>query len=437
MNFEWGEAWVGTSFQAGTHQAIDAELVFVGYGVTAPEHDWDDYAGIDVRGKIVLVFVGDPPVEDGRFGGEAMTYYGRWSYKFERALAAGAAGCLVIHEDEPASYGWNVPQTSFTGERFHVLGSGSSAPAALPLQGWISSGAADAIATRNGKSLAQWHALALSPEFEATSTRLRLQGSLTTRERTIEDVNVLGRLPGATTPDEAVMLTGHWDHLGTDAAKLAAGEDGIYNGAIDNASGIASMLGIAAELRRRADAGEPLDRSVVLLATTAEEQGLLGSRAWVAQPTLSLDSLVAVINLDSMNVNGATKAVEVVGWGQTTIEDQLVELAADQGRTVVPDTHPAAGSFYRSDHFPFAQVGVPAMYFHSSMDMVEGGREAGEAIAAGVRERYHTPADQFDPSWTFAGAIQDAELVVALVAALGKAEVTPSYKPGSEFAGLR
>jgi Zn-dependent M28 family amino/carboxypeptidase len=437
LGFEFGVNWVGTSFGPGLEHPIDAEVVFAGYGVTAPEHHWDDYAGRDVRGKIVLVFVGDPPLTDGRFGGEAMTYYGRWSYKYERALAAGAVGCLVIHEDKPASYGWNVPQTSFSGERFHVLGPGGELPEALPLQGWISSETADAIAKRDNLSLAKWHELAMTGEFEATSTGLRLQGTITTRERTIEDVNVLGRLPGATEPERAVMLTGHWDHLGIDEAKIAAGEDGIYNGAIDNASGIATMLGVAAELRRRAAAGQPLDRSVVLLATTAEEQGLLGSSAWIGNPTMPLDQVVAVINLDSMNVYGETRAVEVVGWGQTTLEDQLVTLAAAQGREVVPDTRPAAGSFYRSDHFPFAQVGIPAMYFHSSLDMVDGGREAGDAIGAGVRERYHTPADAFDPSWSFAGALQDAELVVALVSAVAKSGVTPEYKDGSEFAGLR
>jgi Zn-dependent M28 family amino/carboxypeptidase len=435
--WKFGEHWVGTSFGEGNEHPIDAELLFVGYGVTAPEHGWDDYDGIDVRGKIVLVFVGDPPLTDGRFGGEAMTYYGRWSYKFERALAAGAAGCLVIHEEGPASYGWNVPTTSFSGERFHPLGPGGSIPASLPLQGWVSNAAADEIAKRTGKSLEQWHAHALEPDFQGVVTGLRLQGTLTTRERRVEDVNVLGRLPGAKVPDEAVILTGHWDHLGTDQAKIDAGEDGIYNGAIDNASGIAVILGVAAELRRQGEAGEPLDRSVVFLATTAEEQGLLGSRYWVANPTVPHERVVAVINLDSMNVYGATKAVEVVGWGQTTLEDDLTRLAQAQGRTVVPDTRPEAGSFYRSDHFPFAQVGIPAMYFHSSMDMVDGGREAGEAIEAGVRERYHTPADQFDPAWSFAGALQDAELVVALLREIGKAGVTPKYKAGSEFAGLR
>lgn len=432
--FVFGEHWVGTSFAAGSEHALDAELVFVGYGVTAPEYQWDDYAGVDVKGKIVLAFVGDPPTEDGSsFGGPAMTYYGRWSYKYERALAAGAAGCLVIHEEAPASYGWNVPTTSYSSERFHILGPDGLPPEAMPLRGWISSDAADALAKRGGKSLGAWHELALRNDFVASGTGLRLSGQLVTRERQIEDVNVLGRLPGAGQADQAVFLTAHWDHLGSDADKLAAGDDGIYNGAIDNASGIASMLGVAAELA----AGPGLDRSVVFLATTAEEQGLLGSAAWVANPTMALDDVTAIVNLDSMNVYGATRAVEVVGWGQTTLEDRLVELAREQGRTVIPDTHPEAGSFYRSDHFPFAQVGIPALYFHGSLDMVEGGTEVGDTIREGVEQRYHTPADEFDATWSFEGAVQDAGLVIALVRDVAAADARPAYKPTSEFAGLR
>lgn len=432
IELPFGQAWVGSSFAPGNEHPLDAELVFVGYGITAPEQGWDDYAKVDVKGKIAVVFVGDPPVEDGRFGGPAMTYYGRWSYKFEAALAAGALGCLVIHEEAPASYGWNVPTTSFSSERFTVLGPEGPAPA-LAVQGWITSETADALAKRGGQSLAKWHEIAMRPKFEPIAMGLRMQGTIVTSERTIEDVNVLGRLPGAKSPDEAVMITAHWDHLGRDEKREAAGEDGIHNGAIDNASGIAAMLGVAAELAR----GEPLDRSLVLLATTAEEQGLLGSRAWVANPTIPHDRVVAVINLDSMNVHGESKQVEVVGWGQTTIEDLLAPLAAAQGRTLVPDSKPEAGSFYRSDHFPFAQVGIPALYFHAGLDMVEGGHEAGESIRATVKEHYHTPSDEFDESWSFAGTLQDAQLVVALVRELGKQGVTPVYRETSEFVHAR
>lgn len=434
MSMPFGVNWVGSSFAAGTEQTIDAELVFLGYGVNAPEQQWNDYAKLDMKGKIAVVFVGDPPVEDGRFGGKAMTYYGRWSYKYEAALAAGAAGCLVIHETEPASYDWNVPKTSFSSERFTVLGPDGTPAPALPVQGWISAETADAIAKRGGKSLAQWHELAMKPKFKPIATRLRMQGKIVTTERIIEDVNVLGRLPGAVEAEHAVMLSAHWDHLGTDPKLVAEGKDGIHNGAIDNASGIASMLGVAAEL---AGSGQPLDRSVVFLATTAEEQGLLGSRSWVADPTIPHANVVAVINLDSMNVYGQTHEVEVVGWGQTTLEDILIEQAKAQGRRVVGDSKPEAGSFYRSDHFPFAQVGIPALYFHSGKDMVEGGLEAGAAIGAGVKQRYHTPEDGFDEAWSFAGALQDSQLVVEIVRAVAKAGVAPKYKPSSEFAGLR
>ncbi|MFV8750196.1 M28 family peptidase [Nannocystaceae bacterium ST9] len=437
MSMPFGKTWVGSSFAAGTEQTIDAELVFLGYGVTAPEQKWNDYGKLDMKGKIAVVFVGDPPVDDGRFAGKAMTYYGRWSYKYEAALAAGAAGCLVIHEEAPASYGWNVPQTSFSNERFTVLGPEGEPAPALPIQGWITADTAETIASRGGKSLKEWHELALKPNFKPIKTRLRMQGKIVTTERRVDDVNVLGRLPGASEPEQTVILTAHWDHLGTDPKLIAEGKDGIHNGAIDNASGIASMLGIAAELARQADAGQPLDRSVVFLATTAEEQGLLGSRSWVADPTIPYKNVVGVINLDSMNVYGETKQVEVVGWGQSTLEDVLIEQAEAQGREVVGDSKPEAGSFYRSDHFPFALVGIPALYFHGGMDMREGGHEAGELIEAGVKERYHTPADQFDEAWGFEGALQDSQLVVAIVRVIAKSGVVPKYKDASEFAGLR
>lgn len=433
MPMPFGEAWVGSSFAAGTEHPIDAELVFLGYGVTAPDQDWDDYAKVDVKGKIVVVFVGDPPVDDGRFGGKAMTYYGRWGYKYEAALAAGAVGCLVIHEDEPASYAWNVPKTSFSSERFSLLSADGQPPESLGLQGWITAQTAEALAKRGGKTLAQWHELALRPDFKPFALGLRANGKVVTTEKIVEDVNVLGRLPGAKQPEHAVILTAHWDHLGTDQSLEAAGEDGIHNGAIDNASGIATMLGVAAELRRNGS----LDRSVVFLATTAEEQGLLGSRHFVANPTVPHANIVAIVNLDSMNVHGRTKQVEVVGFGQTTLEDILADLATKQGRTVIGDSHPEAGSFYRSDHLPFARVGIPALYFHSSLDMVDGGLEAGEKLRAGIKQRYHTPADEFDEAWTFEGALEDAQLVVGVVSAVAVEGATPAYKPSSEFAGLR
>jgi Zn-dependent M28 family amino/carboxypeptidase len=304
----FGTDFVGGSLgDAGVHE-IDAPLVFVGYGITAPEHEWDDYDGVDVRGKIVVVLVGDPPVAD-RFDGEALTYYGRWSYKFERALEAGALGCLVVHEDEPASYGWNVVQSSWSGERF-VADDDGAPPPVLELQGWISREAADELARRSGASLPAWHEQALRPRFKPMRLPVRLRGTTSASERQLRDDNVLALIAGSDLAGQAVVITAHWDHLGM-VPDPAEGEDAIYNGAVDNASGIAMMLGVAAGIRARARAGLPPRRTILFFATTAEEQGLLGSRWYVDHPTIPLSEIAAVINLDSTNVGARTKAVEV------------------------------------------------------------------------------------------------------------------------------
>ncbi|NJL95734.1 MAG: M28 family peptidase, partial [Anaerolineae bacterium] len=372
-----------------------------------PRAELGRYAKANVKGKIVLAFVGDPPARrrslrrrrDDLLRPLVLQIRSGAGRRCDRLPGhpRGRPGVLRLERAQDQLLERALPRA-----RAQARDPADARAARLDLER-----RRRAIAKRNGKSLAEWHELALRPDFKPITTRLRLQGKLVTHDRQVEDVNVLGRLPGASEPDEAVFLTAHWDHLGTDELLVAAGQDGIHNGAIDNASGIANMLGVAAELAHQARADQPLDRSIVFLATTAEEQGLLGSRYWVANPTMPHDQVVAVINLDSMNVYGRTKLVEVVGWGQTTLEDILIEVAQQQGRSVVGDSHPEAGSFYRSDHFPFAQVGIPALYFHSGFDMVDGGSEAGEALRAGVRQRYHTPADAFDESWSFEGALQD------------------------------
>lgn len=427
---EWvfGKDWVGTTFAAEADHPIDAQLVFLGYGVTAPEYDWDDYAGVDMKGKIAVVFVGDPPVDDGRFGGKAMTYYGRWSYKFERAMEAGAAGCLVIHETEPASYGWNVPTSSYSGERFHVVDADGSVPAAMSLVGWISAETSQRLAGHLGTSLEAWHEAALDPKFQAQPTKFHLRGRLVTSERRTQDVNVLGKVPGKSRPDEAVIVTAHWDHLGVDA-DAADGEDAIYNGAVDNASGTAGLLGIAAGLQ-----GRELARSVILFATTAEEQGLLGSRYYAAHPLVPAAKIAGVVNMDSINVHGPTSAVEVIGSGQSTMEDVLAEVVAEQGRRVLPESRPEAGGFYRSDHFPFAKIGVPALYFHAALETLQDGDP--EQIQATRRANYHTVADELDESWSFEGTVQHVRTVLEVVARIADAEPAPSWKPASEFARI-
>lgn len=429
----FGEQIVGASFGPAGPHPVDAPLVFLGYGVSAPEQKWDDYDGVNLEGKVAVVFVGDPPLEDGRFGGNAMTYYGRWTYKFERALEAGAAGCLVVHETAPASYGWNVVHNSWTNERFHVMEPGGELPAALPFQGWISADAADALAKMAGSSLKQWHEMALAPDFVPVQTGVTLRGSVETTERQLEDVNIAGAVKGSTAPEEAVILTAHWDHLGRKSG-AKDGEDAIFNGALDNASGTATLLAIAAELQKRVKAGQRPARSIVFLAVTAEEQGLLGSKYYAAHPTFSNPSIRGVVNMDSVNVWGRTKDVQVIGMGQSTLEDLLSGIIENQGRRMIPDENPERGSYYRSDHFSFAKVGIPALYFRGGKDMEEGGPAAGKDLAKKKAANYHTVSDEFDATWTFGGAVQDAEAILDLAQLVANAKSPPAWKPTSEFA---
>ncbi len=435
LSLGFGPDVAGGSFADVGPRDIDAPIVFVGYGVTAPEYRWDDYAGVDVKGKIAVVFVGDPPLEDGRFAGSAMTYYGRWTYKFERALEAGAAGCLVIHETEPASYGWNVVENSWSGERFHVVEPDGELPASLDFQGWISKATAEALAVRAGSSLAQWHQQAMKKGFKGSNLPVRLTGTVTTTERRLEDVNVAGKITGETKADEAVLITAHWDHLGMkDATQDTPASDRVFNGALDNASGTAGMLAIAGDLAGRKKKSA---RTVVFLATTAEEQGLLGSKFYAAHPLVPLENILAVVNLDSMNVNGRTKTIQVMGMGQSELEDVLFDVAQEQGRTLVPDERPEAGSYYRSDHFSFAKRGVPAIYFRGGKDMEDGGTARGEELRKIKAVNYHTVTDEFDEDWSFEGALQDAQAVRHLVARVADAAAPPAWKPTSEFAKLR
>ncbi|HWB79171.1 MAG TPA: M28 family peptidase [Nannocystaceae bacterium] len=432
-SLRFGDDWVGTTYRAAGTQRIDAELVFVGYGITAPEQKWDDYDGIDVTDKIVVVLVGDPPLKDDRFDGPALTYYGRWSYKLERALEAGALGCIIVHEDEPASYGWQVVRNSWSRENFHVVDPGAPLPAALAVQGWITKASADALAVRAGASLAIWHERAIDPAFAPSTLPVRLVGELVTVERTLSDVNVIGELPSPRNDDQAVLITAHWDHLGKDE-HAAPGTDEIFNGAIDNASGIASMLAVARQLRVRSDGGRPLGRRIVFIATTGEEEGLLGSRWYALHPGLPLTNVAGVVNLDSTNVHGTTRTVQVIGRGQTTLERVLAEVVAAEGRSIVADEHPESGGYFRSDHFSFAQQGVPAIYLRGGSDMHDGGEAEGRRLGEVKAAHYHTIDDEIDPSWSFAGTLQDALTVASLVARVADEPEMPQWKPGSAFA---
>ncbi len=431
-----GTELVATTYRAaGTHR-VDAPLVFVGYGVTAPEYQWDDYEGLDVSDKIVVVLVGDPPVGDDRFGGETLTYYGRWSYKFERALEAGALGCLVVHEDGPASYGWNVVENSWSRERFHAVDPDADLPDAMAIQGWIDKATAERLAKQTGSSLDAWHTEATKPDFEPRDLGARFVGSFVTTERRVSDVNVIGRLPGTRWADQAVVVTAHWDHLGT-KSDPKPGEDAVFNGAIDNASGIAGMLAVATSLQSRVAAGRPLGRSVLFVATTGEEEGLLGSDYFASHSPVPLSAIAAVVNLDSMNVHGRTKTIQVIGPGQTSIEDVLAEVAEAEGRTVVGDEHPGSGGYYRSDHFSFARRGVPAIYLRGGSEMEDGGTQRGRELGEVKAKHYHTVDDELDDGWSFEGTLQDVGTIAELVSRVANAEEPPTWRPTSEFASVK
>jgi len=417
----------------GALEVTDSELVFVGYGIVAPEYGWDDYRGLDVRGKTVVMLVNDPGYESAdpeRFNGRAMTYYGRWTYKYEEAARQGAAAALIVHETEPASYGWDVVINSWSGAQFE-LAEATDEPL-LMLEGWLSRAAADGLFARAGLDFAAEKERAGGAEFTAQSLGLRVSGRVTNSIRTGLSHNVLATIPGVERPDEAVIYLGHWDHLGRNLA--LPGSTGIYNGAVDNASGVAGLLEIARLFKQ---AGPP-PRSVLFLAVTLEEYGLLGSRHYVANPAFPTASTVAAINMDAMTLLGPTNDVTVIGYGASELEDLLARVAARQGRRLEREPTPEAGYFYRSDHFNFAKAGIPALYVKGGVEHREEGREYGMNWNASYRaERYHKPADTFDPETDLRGVIEDLEMLYVVGRHLTEGEDWPDWFEGNEFRAIR
>ena len=414
-------------------EAVDVAggLVFVGYGVDAPEEGWNDYGGMDMAGKVLLMLVNDPPLPDAsRFGGEAMTYYGRWTYKFEEGARRGAAGVLLIHDTDAAGYGWNVIQ-GWTGEQLGVEPAPGSVPP-VPLQGWISWETAEAVLEAAGRDLDELATTAATEGFEPIELGIIAAGHLDKTARTVTSYNVVGSWPGSdpAVADEYVVFTAHWDHFGV--GDPIDGDD-IYNGAFDNASGTAALLEIA-----EAWANAAPRRSALFIATTAEESGLLGSAYYVENPIVPLAQTLAVINIDGMNVWGPTNDLTIVGYGASTLDDDLTAVLAEQGRTAIPDPEPEKGFYYRSDHFPFARAGVPALYIDYGVDFA--GRPEGFGLQ--VREdytanRYHQPSDEFDPSWDFSGAAQDLEALLGVALRVSAADAWPEWREGNEFRAAR
>jgi len=414
----------------------DSPLVFVGYGVDAPEQDWNDYAGVDVKGKTVVMLVNDPGFhanDESLFEGKRMTYYGRWTYKFEEAARKGAAAALIIHDTPGASYGWDVVRNSWSGAQYDLPADSDPAPR-LPAQGWISGEVASALFTDAGLDLDKLRAAANKRGFKAVPMDATLSLEMDSTITSKSSRNVVGILPGSERPDEALIYMAHWDHLGKH--DMPDGGDGIYNGAVDNATGVAGILEIAEAF---ANQETPPERSVVFLAVTLEESGLLGSQYYVAHPSVPLEKTVAVFNVDAMSVYGRSRDITVVGMGSSELEDLLKPVAEAQGRVLHAEAHPEAGGYFRSDHFNFAKAGVPALYVDGGEDLVEGGKAAGAAAAKDYGDnRYHAPADEYDPAtWKLGGTMEDLEAVYAVGRALADDERWPNWYEGNPFKATR
>jgi Zn-dependent M28 family amino/carboxypeptidase len=410
--------------------SVDAEMVFAGYGVQAPEFDWDDFKGVDVRGKLLVVLINDPPVADDRvFGGKAMTYYGRWTYKFEKATELGAAGCLIVHDADAAGYGWDVVTASFGAEQFDLANPDGNR-GRLAVEGWITGELTADLFRRAGLDLAQLRAEAATRDFRPVALGMRGHLRIDNRLRAVHSRNVVAKRTGSDLRlrDEYVVYTAHWDHFGIGRE---VNGDRIYHGAIDNASGVAAMLEVA-----RAFAALPVAprRTVLFLAVTAEEQGLLGSRYYAEHPLYPLERTAAVLNRDGMNVHGRTRDLVSIGLGSSTLDQVVEDVARTQGRVVTADPEPEKGAFYRSDHFSFVKHGVPAFDPQSGVDYP--GRPAGFGIAMRRRytaEDYHKPSDKIKDDWDLGGAIEDCELAFLVGWRVAQADRMPEWRPGAEF----
>lgn len=433
---DFAKDWVGVTYREEAATAIkDSELVFVGYGINAPEKGWNDYAGLDVKGKTVVVLVNDPDWQTaglgGTFNGKAMTYYGRWSYKYEEAARQGAAGALIVHQTEPASYGWNVVESSWTGPQAYAQ-RGENAPALTQMNGWLTEDAARKVLKAAGQDLDALTKSAQAKGFKPVPLGLTAGTSFASDFRSITSHNIIGILPGSEAPDEYVLHTAHWDHLGR--CTPAPDGDDICNGAVDNATGTAALVALA---EAHAKAGPPR-RSLVFLAVTAEESGLLGAKYYAENPVFPLAQTVGGINMDAFQVAGPAKDVTVVGPGKSQLDAFLLAGLEADGRTITPDPKPEAGYYYRSDHFAFAKLGVPMLYIDGGEDLITGGRDAGAAVAKDYTEnRYHGPKDEFNEAWDWSGVMADLQLYYRIGRTLAMSTSWPNWNEGDEFKGVR
>ena len=443
LNLEHINDFVGPSSRLEERVgARDSDVVFVGYGVVAPEFGWDDYKGVDVRGKTVVMLINDPPVTDASgqldskvFGGKAMTYYGRWTYKYEIAAAKGAAACLIVHEAVPAAYPFAVVVNSWTRENFEIAATDKNA-GNVAMQGWLTLDAAQNLFTAAGKDFLAAKAAAAKRDFRPIAFPAKATLAVTNQLRNVASKNVVAILPGSdpVLRNEYIVYTAHWDHLGRDD-RLPG--DKIFNGAADNAAGVAVMLELAQAMVALPPAQRP-KRSVVFLAVTAEEKGLLGSRYYARDPLYPLEKTLANINMDGANQFGRTSDMATIGFGASTIDDIGIAVAAEQGREMKPEAYPERGGYYRSDHFEFAKAGVPSYYPKSGQTYLGMPADFAAKLSKDYTEnRYHKPADEVQPDWTFEGAAQDAEFLLQVGLRIANGTTWPEWRPGNEFKARR
>jgi Zn-dependent M28 family amino/carboxypeptidase len=413
----------------------DAELVFCGYGIVAPEYGWNDYEDMDMTGKIAVVMVNDPGFQNEEqdstfFKGNTMTYYGRWTYKYEEAARQGAAGVLIIHETNAAGYPWFVVK-GFDDPSLNLQNDNKGMDK-CKIQGWITLTTASEIFRASGKG-ERFFERARNPEFQPIPLGLKVTTGITNTLKYDVSQNVVGKMTGTERPDETIIYSTHWDHLGVGQPVQG---DSIYNGAVDNASGTAALLTIAEAF---AEMEQKPERTVVFLFVTAEEQGLLGSEYYAQNPIFPIDKTVANINMDALNPNGPMKDLTVVGYGQSELDDYATEEAGKQGRYILPDQEPEKGFYFRSDHFNFAKVGIPALYAAGGYDHMTKGKEYARSKAEEyTAQRYHQPADEYtEELWNLGGVVQDARLFFNIGKRLANEETFPEWKEGSEFKGLR
>lgn len=444
INSETGETislTPGSDFVAVTYQEqekidiTDSEMVFVGYGINAPERDWNDYEGIDVKGKTVVILVNDPDFGteslEGEFGGRAMTYYGRWTYKYEEAARQGAAAAIIIHDEAPAAYGWGVVESSWSGPQFYAQTSNGAADQ-TKANGWIQKEKAREILSASGQDMDELMTAAKQKGFKAVPLTTTASLSFANEFGSLQSKNVVGVLRGAKRPDEYILYTGHWDHLGI--CKPAPDGDNICNGAVDNATGTAALVALA---EAHSKAGAP-DRSIIFLAVTAEESGLLGSKYYAENPIYPLSQTVGGVNMDAFSMAGPAKNLTVIGKGKSQLDIYLDAAAKLEDRAPEAEPTPEKGFYYRSDHFSFAKLGVPMLYFEGGEDLVNGGREAGARVSEDyTKNRYHGPKDEYDENWDWSGVMNDLRLYYRVGRMLAMSEDWPNWNEGDEFKEAR